>query len=80
MVTQYAENVEFILEQTINFVIAAHFVSYVYKTAGLYFMAFICFDMIKESLIFSVKYSWLHKRKPVSYCINISGNAKGKPG
>lgn len=57
MVTQYAENVEFILEQTINFVIAAHFVSYVYKTAGLYFMAFICFDMIKESLIFSVKYS-----------------------
>ena len=50
MVTQYAENVEFILEQTINFVIAARFVSYVYKTVGLCFMAFICFNMIKESL------------------------------
>lgn len=56
MVTQYAENVEFILVQTINFVIAARFDSYVYKIAGLYFMVFICFNMIKESLIFSVKY------------------------
>lgn len=30
MVTQYAENVEFILEQTINFVIAARFLVWKY--------------------------------------------------